>query len=77
MRKKLFFSVLAGLVLFVGKPIGSYAQFTLNGQLRTRTEFRDGLGTLNAKGAEAAFFTKIYEYGDRMLPPSAMRKAIA
>jgi hypothetical protein len=35
----------------------SFAQFSLNGQLRTRTELRDGLGTLNPKGADAAFFT--------------------
>ncbi len=33
------------------------AQFSLTGQVRTRTEFRDGLGTLLPVGANAAFFT--------------------
>jgi Alginate export len=33
------------------------AQFTLNGQLRTRTEVRNGLGNLVLKGAKAAVFT--------------------
>jgi Alginate export len=33
------------------------AQFTLSGQLRTRTEIRDGLGNLVLKGSKAAAFT--------------------
>jgi len=33
------------------------AQLSLTGQLRTRTELRDGQGTLPAKGAVPAFFT--------------------
>jgi Alginate export len=33
------------------------AQFSLTGQVRTRTEFRDGLGTLNPIGTKPAFFT--------------------
>ena len=33
------------------------AQFSLVGQLRTRTEVRDGLGNLAPKGAKAAVFT--------------------
>lgn len=33
------------------------AQFSLTGQLRTRTELRDGFGTLNPKNSKAAFFT--------------------
>ncbi len=33
------------------------AQMTLQGQLRTRTELRDGVGTLNPIGAKAAAFT--------------------
>lgn len=35
----------------------SSAQFTLNGQLRTRTEVRNGLGNLVLKGARPAVFT--------------------
>jgi hypothetical protein len=34
-----------------------HAQFSLQGQLRTRTELRDGFGTLNPAGSSAAFFT--------------------
>ena len=33
------------------------SQFTLSGQLRTRTEIRDGLGNLVTKGSRAAAFT--------------------
>jgi hypothetical protein len=33
------------------------AQFTLIGQLRTRTEYRDGAGTLKPKANNASFFT--------------------
>jgi hypothetical protein len=57
MRKKLIFMAVCGIVFFLGKPFNSTAQFSLMGQLRTRTEMRDGLGTLNAKGSSAAFFT--------------------
>ena len=32
-------------------------QLSLTGQLRTRSEYRDGVGTLNAKSNDAAFFT--------------------
>jgi len=35
----------------------SYAQFSLTGQLRTRTEVRNGLGNLVLKGSKAAAFT--------------------
>lgn len=35
----------------------TFAQFTLTGQYRTRTEFRDGQGTLPVKGAVPSFFT--------------------
>jgi hypothetical protein len=57
MRKNLIFTALAGLILFVVSAFECSAQFSLNGQLRTRTEFRDGVGTLNTKGSSAAFFT--------------------
>ena len=57
MRKKLIFMAGTGIVCFLCKPFNSAAQFSLQGQLRTRSEVRDGLGTLNLKGTDAAFFT--------------------
>ena len=56
MRKKLIFMGAAGIV-FIGNPFKSAAQFSLNGQLRTRTEMRDGYGTLSPKGTTANVFT--------------------
>jgi hypothetical protein len=56
MRKNLIFMSVVGFV-FIGKPFKSAAQFSLTGQLRTRTEMRDGLGTLSPKGTTAAVFT--------------------
>jgi len=38
-------------------PFSAQSQFTLSGQLRTRTEIRDGLGNLVLKGSKAAAFT--------------------
>lgn len=46
--------VFVGLLAAVGT---SKAQFTLTGQVRTRTEIRDGLGNLSATGSKAAAFT--------------------
>src|SRR5690349_10705024 len=57
MRKKLIFMAVSGIVCFLGRPLTSTAQFSLQGQLRTRSEVRNGLGTLNVKGTDAAFFT--------------------
>jgi hypothetical protein len=57
MRKKLIFMAGTGIVCFLCKPFTSSAQFSLQGQLRTRSEVRDGVGTLNLKGTDAAFFT--------------------
>lgn len=37
--------------------LSAHAQFTLTGQLRTRTEVRDGFGNLVLKGAKTAAFT--------------------
>src|SRR5687767_603157 len=45
------------LVIVMMASVPSFAQFSLSGQLRTRTEFRDGQGTLTPKGADPAFFT--------------------
>jgi hypothetical protein len=44
----------AGLLL---AAIASQAQLTLTGQVRTRTEYRDGLGTLRPQANKPAFFT--------------------
>jgi len=57
MRKKLIFMAVTGIVCFLCKPFNSAAQFSLQGQLRTRTEYRDGYGTLNPMGTKAAVFT--------------------
>jgi hypothetical protein len=57
MRTRFITMAVTGIVFFCGKPFVSTAQFTLMGQLRTRTELRDGVGTLNAKGSSKAFFT--------------------
>lgn len=44
-------------LLLMGLPMGSYSQWQLSGELRTRTEFRDGAGTLKLKGNTASVFT--------------------
>jgi alginate export protein len=56
MKEKLIFMGLLGIV-FIGNPFKGVAQFSLLGQLRTRTEMRDGYGTLNTKGSSRAMFT--------------------
>lgn len=45
------------LTVAAGLTISSRAQLSLTGQLRTRTELRDGQGTLLTQGASPAFFT--------------------
>src|SRR5947207_1770818 len=57
MKKKIVLTVAIASVFIFGKPFNSQAQFSLTGQLRTRSEFRDGAGTLNPKGTKPAFFT--------------------
>lgn len=47
---------LACFVILAIEP-ASFAQFSLVGQLRTRTELRNGVGNLAPKDAPAAFFT--------------------
>lgn len=54
--KKFLLATLTAFIFFFGKPFSSNAQFSLTGQLRTRTELRNGYGTLN-KDTSAAFFT--------------------
>lgn len=46
----------AGALLLITRST-IFAQFSLVGQVRTRTELRDGLGNLAPKNAPAAFFT--------------------
>ncbi|GAB2833365.1 alginate export family protein [Ferruginibacter profundus] len=45
------------LVLAVLSLYTCYGQLTVSGQVRTRTEYRDGAGTLKTATNEAAFFT--------------------
>jgi hypothetical protein len=46
-----------GVLLLLGSSFSSRAQFTLTGQLRVRTELRDGYGTLETIGNQPAFLT--------------------
>lgn len=55
--KKRDFITASVILLMLGKPFHGTAQFSLTGQLRTRTEVRDGYGTLEIKGNTPAFFT--------------------
>jgi hypothetical protein len=57
MKKSVALTAAMGIGLLASKPFDSAAQFSLTGQLRTRTEMRDGVGTLNAKGSKPAYFT--------------------
>ena len=43
--------------LLMTSVVTSQTVLSLKGQLRTRTELRDGYGTLNTKGSKPAFFT--------------------
>ena len=49
------FSILFISVCFF--PFTSFGQLSLTGQVRTRSEIRDGYGTFNLKGAPSAFLT--------------------
>ncbi|HVU83343.1 MAG TPA: alginate export family protein, partial [Puia sp.] len=55
--KKRDFITASVILLVLGKPFRGTAQFSLTGQLRTRTEVRNGYGTLETKGNTPAFFT--------------------
>lgn len=57
MRKKTVFIIVTSLVFTFWKPLSGQAQFSLTGQLRTRTELRDGYGTLKPNANSAAFLT--------------------
>lgn len=54
---KFFSAGIVLLVLYTLCPYKSCSQLSISGQLRTRTEFRDGQGNPLPKGASAAFFT--------------------
>jgi hypothetical protein len=56
MNKNLYLLPFISLFCF-GISTELFAQFTLTGQLRTRTEYRDGLGNLVPIGSKPAFFT--------------------
>lgn len=56
-RVNLYKSILLGIALTFISQNEAKAQLTVTGQLRPRTEFRDGQGTLQKKGEESALFT--------------------
>jgi hypothetical protein len=51
---QIFFALLALFVFFENKE--SYAQFSVTGELRPRTEFRNGFKRLKSEGTDPAFF---------------------
>lgn len=56
--KKNFYLLLAGIVgLIALPPANLYAQFSISGQLRTRSELLHGQGSPLSKGEKPAFFT--------------------
>jgi Alginate export len=57
MSKKTLFHAGMALVFILGRSISGEAQLSLTGQLRTRTELRNGYGTLETIGAKSAFLT--------------------
>ncbi len=57
MRRNIVITIAALIIFLLGKPFNVHAQFSLMGQLRTRTEYRNGTGTLKAETNKPAFFT--------------------
>ncbi|MCU0448674.1 MAG: alginate export family protein [Bernardetiaceae bacterium] len=57
MLRKLLCQGLAALALTLCASAEVLAQFSLQGQVRTRSEYRNGLGTLSPQDADPAFFT--------------------
>ncbi|MCF0073877.1 alginate export family protein [Dyadobacter sp. CY261] len=57
MRKAVYLLLLAITSTSLLAPTRTMAQFSLSGQLRTRTELLDGQGTMLSKGEKPAFFT--------------------
>src|SRR5215212_3893956 len=58
MKRKFIYTCFS-VLFFSTLGLPSFAQFTLAGQLRTRTEIRDGLGNLVPIGSKAAAFTSM------------------
>lgn len=57
MRKAVYLLLLGITAVGLLAPTRTMAQFSLSGQLRTRTELLDGQGTMLSKGEKPAFFT--------------------
>ncbi|MES2429413.1 MAG: alginate export family protein [Bacteroidota bacterium] len=57
MRKKIVISIVFAIIFLASFTQLSYGQFTLAGQIRTRTEVRDGFGTPLPKKSDVAIFT--------------------
>ena len=57
MYRKSFVTYFVTLLFFCSWFNAAHSQFSLTGQLRTRTEIRNGLGNLVLKGSKAASFT--------------------
>lgn len=57
MRKAIYLLLLGMTGTGLLAPTRTMAQFSLSGQLRTRTELLDGQGTMLSKGEKPAFFT--------------------
>ena len=55
-RVNLSKSIFLGIVLALASQNEAKAQFTLTGQVKPRAEVRDGQGTLQKKGDDAAAF---------------------
>jgi hypothetical protein len=57
MKKKMAFLSGISIALIFCRPMRLQAQLSLTGQLRTRTELRDGYGTVETAGSQPAFLT--------------------
>ena len=57
MRKKTIFISTLAWALLSGTPFQAWTQLSITGQLRTRTELRNGYGTLETIGNKPAFLT--------------------
>ncbi|HVG16124.1 MAG TPA: alginate export family protein, partial [Chitinophagaceae bacterium] len=57
MRKSSIMAMGVAVCSLLVVPVIGGAQISLTGQLRTRTEYRNGVGTLKASDNKAAFFT--------------------
>lgn len=58
MKKHFNFQKVAMATFLLSLPLVSFSQFTLSGEVRPRSEFRNGFKTTKKDGQEAAFFTE-------------------